>query len=82
MKHFLLGVGTTLAVLVVGVFVLLLVLGSEGGGPGAVPSPTASGAAPQPPDDLTPEETWLSTVELRSADVVSTDGDLADVIAS
>ncbi|HZB66496.1 MAG TPA: LmeA family phospholipid-binding protein [Ornithinibacter sp.] len=71
MKRFLLGVGTTLAVLVVGVFVLLLVLGSGGGGPGAVPSPTASGPAPQPPDDLTPEETWLSSVQLRSADVVA-----------
>ncbi len=82
MKHFLLGVGTTLAVLIVGVFVLLLVLGSGGGGPAAVPSPTASGPAPQPPDDLTPEETWLSSVELRSADVVSADGDLADVVAS
>ena len=82
MKHFLLGVGTTLAVLVVGVFVLLLVLGDGGGAPGAVPSPTASGPAPPPPDDLAPEETWLSTVELRSADVVSADGDLADVVAS
>jgi hypothetical protein len=81
-KHFLLGVGTTLAVLVVGVFVLLLVLGSGGDGPAAVPSPTASGPAPQPPDDLTTEETWLSSVDLRSADVVSADGDLADVVAS
>ena len=82
MKHFLLGVGTTLAVLVVGVFVLLLVLGSGGGDPVAAPSPTASSPVPQPPDDLTAEETWLSSVDLRSADVVSADGDLADVVAS
>ena len=48
-KHFLLGVGTTLAVLVVGVFVLLLVLGSGGGDAVAVPSPTASGPLPSSP---------------------------------
>ena len=82
MKHFLLGVGTTLAVLVVGVFVLLLVLGSGGGDAVAVPSPTASGPPPQQPDDLEPDETWLGSVELRSQDVVSADAELADVEAS
>jgi LmeA-like phospholipid-binding len=81
-KHFLLGVGTTLVVLVVGVFLLLLVVGSGGGDPVAVPSPPASAPVAEPPDDLTPEETWLSTVDLRSADVVSADGDLTDVVAS
>ena len=81
-KHFLLGVGTTLAVLVVGVFVLLLILGSGGGDAVAVPSPTASGPAPNQPDDLEPDETWLGSVELRSEDVVSADAELADVVAS
>ena len=82
MKNFLLGVGTTLAVLVVGVFVLLLLLGSGGGDAVAVPSPTASGPAPGQPDDLEPDETWLGSVELRSQDVVSADAELADVVAS
>jgi hypothetical protein len=83
-KPFLLGVGTTLAVLVLAVLALLLLLGSGGGDAVAVPSPTASGIPPAPeqPDDLGPDETWLGSVELRSEDVVSADGDLADVVAT
>ncbi|GAA4406952.1 hypothetical protein GCM10023168_22470 [Fodinibacter luteus] len=86
MKHFLLGVGTTLAVLALAVLALLLTLGSGGGDAPAVPTPTASGSAsaptPQAPADLAPEETWLGSVDLRSADVVSPDGELADVVAT
>ena len=47
-----------------------------------MPSPTASGPAPQQPDDLEPDETWLGSVELRSQDVVSAEAELADVVAS
>ncbi|HET6968979.1 MAG TPA: LmeA family phospholipid-binding protein [Ornithinibacter sp.] len=86
MKHFLLGVATTLAVLALAVLALLLTLGSGGGEAAAVPSPTASGpggtAAPEQPDDLAADETWLGSVELRSEDVVSADAELADVVAA
>ena len=84
MKHFLLGVGTTLAVLVLALLGLFLLVGSGGGDAVAVPSPTASGISPTPeqPDDLAADETWLGSVELRSEDVVSADGDLADVVAT
>lgn len=80
MKPFLLGVAATLAVLALGLVVVLLLLGS--GDPVATPSTAPSGAAPQAPGDLGPDETWLGSVDLRSADVVSADGDLADVVAS
>ncbi|MFQ6173308.1 LmeA family phospholipid-binding protein [Oryzobacter sp. R7] len=81
MKHFLLGVATTLAVLALAVVVALFSLGSGGDGV-ASPSPSgsATGAA-RPPADLAADETWLGSVDLRSADVVSADGDLADVVA-
>lgn len=86
MKHFLLGVATTLAVLALAVLALVLVLGTSGGEPVAVPSPTASGPggapAPQQPDDLAADETWLGAVELRSQDVVSAAAELADVVAT
>ena len=36
---------------------------------------------PDAPDDLAADETWLGTVDLRSDDVVSADGDLAGVVA-
>lgn len=81
MKLFLAGVGSTLAVLALLLVVVLFSLGSGGGGTPA-PSPTASGSeAPTRPADLAAEETWLGSVDLRSADVVSADGDLADVVA-
>lgn len=86
MKHFLLGVGATLATLALVLLVLLLTLGSGDGDPVAVPSPTASGDASgtstPPPADLADDETWLGTVELRSNDVVSADAELDDVVAT
>jgi hypothetical protein len=36
----------------------------------------------QQPEDLADDETWLGAVELRSQDVVSTKGDLVDVVAT
>lgn len=82
MKHFLLGVGTTLAVLAIGLLALVLTLGSGGGAVDAPPAPTASDPAARAPADLGTDETWLGSVELSSADVVSADGDLVDVSAS
>lgn len=84
MKHFLLGVATTLAVLALAVLALVLTLGSGGGEAVAVPSPTASGTEgrTEQPDDLAADETWLGSVELRSEDVVSADAELADVVAT
>lgn len=82
MKPFLLGVATTLAVLVLGLVVALLSLGSTSGDPVATPSTAASGGDAEAPADLGPDETWLGRVDLRSADVVSADGDLADVVAA
>jgi LmeA-like phospholipid-binding len=82
-KHFLLGVVTTLAVLTLASVVLLLSLGSSaGGGAAAEPPPTASPPPGGPPPDLSEDETWLGAVDLRSADVVSADGSLTDVVAS
>lgn len=86
MKHFLLGVATTLAVLALGFVLLVLSLGPVGAD-GARPGATASAPPPrpdagQPPADLGADETWLGSVDLRSADVVSADGALADVVAS
>ena len=86
MKHFLLGVGATLATLALLLVVLLLTLGSGGGEPVAVPSPTASGGSSgtssPPPADLAENETWLGAVELRGQDVVSADAELDDVVAT
>ena len=86
MKHFLLGVGATLATLALALVVLLLTLGSANGEPIAAPSPTASDpgtdTGPQPPADLTADETWLGTVDLRGSDVVSADATLTDVVAT
>jgi hypothetical protein len=85
MKHFLLGVGATLATLALALLVLLLTLGSGDGDPVAVPSPTASGGSlgtSPPPADLAANETWLGTVELRSNDVISADAELDDVLAT
>lgn len=86
MKHFLLGVGATLATLALALVVLLLTLGSGDGETIAAPSPTASGPGtgtePQPPADLTTDETWLGTVDLRGSDVVSADATLTDVVAT
>lgn len=82
MKNFLLGVGTTLAVLAIGLLVLTGILGSGSDAVDPLPAPTASGPAARAPADLGTDETWLGSVDLRSADVVSADGDLADVRAS
>lgn len=86
MKNFLLGVGATLATLALTLVVLVLTLGSGGGEPAAVPSPTASGGSSgtssPPPADLTENETWLGAVELRGQDVVSADAELDDVVAT
>ena len=84
MKHFLLGVASTLAVLALALLALVLTLGSGGGEAVAVPSPTASGTGttPEQPDDLADDETWLGSVELRSEDVVSADAELVGVVAT
>lgn len=80
MKQFLLGVVTTLVVLVVGVAVLLGSIGS--GTAPAVPRPPATPAgAATPPADLGADETWLGSVDLTSRDLVSAEGDLAGVRA-
>ena len=83
MKLFLLGVGSTLAVLAL---VLVAVLFSLGSGSSSaappVPSPTGSPTTPQAPADLGEDETWLGSVDLRSEDVVSAKGDLVDVVAT
>jgi hypothetical protein len=80
-KRFLLGVVSTLVVLALALVVVLFSLGSGGDGV-AAPSPTTS--ASKPPDrpaDLAADETWLGSVDVRSEDVVSAEGDLADVVA-
>jgi hypothetical protein len=84
-RAFLLGVGTTLAVVALAGFVLLLTLGSGPGSPtgGASALPTAAPppSPTAPPADLGPDETWLGAVELRSQDVVAPEGSLVDVVA-
>ena len=82
MKHFLLGVVTTLVVLAAGVLALVLVLGQGAGEVEAPPSPPASRPTAQAPADLKTDETWLGDVALTSSDVVSADGELVDVQAS
>ena len=85
MKNFLLGVGATLAVLALALVVLVLSLGSgaaPSSGTTAAPAPSVSADVAQRPDDLTADETWLGAVELRSQDVVSSKGDLVDVVAT
>ncbi|WP_392543008.1 LmeA family phospholipid-binding protein [Oryzobacter telluris] len=82
MKRFLLGVVSTLVVLALALVVVLFSLGSGSGGTAATPSPSTSATAPpKRPADLAADETWLGSVDLRSEDVVSADGDLADVVA-
>ena len=84
MKHFLLGVVTTLVVLAGVAGVVLVSLGS--GAEPAAPQPTGSTAAPgvrvDPPEDLADDETWLGSVDLRSEDVLAAEGDLVDVRAT
>jgi hypothetical protein len=43
--------------------------------------PTGGPSVGTPPADLTTDETWLGSVELRSQDVVAPEGDLVDVVA-
>jgi LmeA-like phospholipid-binding len=84
-KNFLLGVGATLAVLALGLVVLVLSLdsGASGtAGASASPGPTSAATVAQQPADLAEDETWLGAVELRSQDVVSSKGDLVDVVAT
>ncbi len=82
MKLFLLGVGSTLAVLALVLVVVLFSLSSGSPQPSAAPSPTTSGTAAAAPSDLGEDETWLGSVDLRSEDVVSAKGDLVDVVAT
>lgn len=85
MKNFLLGVGATLAALALVLVVLVFSLDSgatSGSGSATTPAPTASVTVAQQPADLADDETWLGAVELRSQDVVSSQGDLVDVIAT
>lgn len=82
MKQFLLGVGSTLAVLVVAVVVLGLTLGSGVAPAAAPPAPAPTGVRVEAPDDLAADETWLGRVALDSEDVVSADGRLVDVTAT
>ncbi|KRE61097.1 LmeA family phospholipid-binding protein [Nostocoides sp. Soil756] len=80
MKQFLLGVVSTLVVLVVGAAVLLASLGS--GAAPAVPRPSATPTGTDaPPADLAADETWLGSVELSSSDLVSAEGGLSGVRA-
>jgi hypothetical protein len=84
-KNFLLGVGATLATLALVLVVLVFSLGS-GGSSGssatpASPRPSGSATVAQQPTDLADDETWLGAVDLRSQDVVSSQGDLVDVVA-
>jgi hypothetical protein len=84
-KHFILGVGVTLAVLALGLAALVLSLGagaSRPTGASALDGPTTSAVVAQQPEDLADDETWLGTVELRSQDVASAKGDLVDVVAT
>ncbi len=82
MKQFLLGVGTAVALIGLGLVVLVLSLGS-GVDPARVPpSPAPSGVRLQPPSDLRAGETWLGEVDLSSEGVVSDEGDLVDVRAN
>jgi hypothetical protein len=84
MRQFVLGVVTTLVVLAVGAGVLLVSLGSgaDPARPQASGSTATPGARPEPPEDLTEEETWLGTVDFAGEDLVSPDGDLAVVDAT
>jgi hypothetical protein len=84
MRQFVLGVVTTLVVLAVGAGVLLVSLGSgaDPATPQASGSTATPGARPEPPEDLTEEETWLGTVDFAGEDLVSPDGDLAVVDAT
>lgn len=81
MKAFLLGVLTTLAVIALGTVLLVASLGS-GATPARVPSPPPSGVRVPPPGDLATGETWLGSVRLQGAELVSRDGDLVDVDAT
>jgi len=81
-KLFLLGVGSTLAVLALALLVVLFSLSSGSPQPSAAPSSTTSVTAPAAPTDLGEDETWLGSVDLRSEDVVSAKGDLVDVVAT
>ncbi len=82
MKLFLLGVGSTLAVLALVLVVVLFSLSSGSPQPSAAPSPTTSGTAAAAPSDLGEDETWLGSVDLRSEDVVTAKANLVDVVAT
>lgn len=83
MRRFLLGVVTGVLAVVAGLGAVLLAASEPGGTASSVPSPDASAtAAPAPPRDLRPGETWLATVELDSSAVVTPDGGFRDVHAT
>ncbi len=84
MRHFLLGVVSTVGVLVIAAGVLLLSLGSGSGSgtpaAGASSAPPARG--PEPPSDLAADETWIGSVDLSGTDLVASEGDLVLVEAT
>lgn len=85
MKNFFLGVAATLAVLfavaAVGVFALSSGTTEASSTPTSTPTPSGATVV-APPEDLREDETWLKDFELRSADVVSPQGDLDNLIAT
>lgn len=83
MRRFLLGVVTGVLAVVAGLGVVLLAASEPGGTASPAPSPDAPAtAAPLPPRDLRPGETWLASVELDSSAVVTPDGGFRDVHAT
>lgn len=84
MKNFLLGVAATLATLLALATIGVFVLGSGAPEGDAPPTPTTTSSAATvvaPPADLREDETWLQDFELHSADVISPQGDLDNLVA-
>lgn len=84
MRRFLLGVLTGALVVALSL-VALVVAASRPADSAASPAPspgTAATAAPSPPRALGRDETWLDTVELDSASVVTPDGGFRDLHAT
>lgn len=84
MKNFFLGVAATLAVLFAVAALGAFVLSSGTPDDASTPTPTATSSAATvvaPPGDLREDETWLKDFELRSADVISPQGDLDNLVA-
>ena len=84
MKNFLLGVASTLVALLLLATIGVFVLGAGAPRATSTPTPTPTSSAATvvaPPADLRDDETWLQDFELHSADVVSPQGDLDDLVA-